>query len=465
MKQTLIIFIVIFFSFTLKAQISNPYKLQAEAKDIQKVIVETYYVSDANDATDSIGGILDIGSTTYRIYIQLRPGCKLLKLFGDSSTTTGIVHPLIISSTENFYNNLDRGRTFGKDIKKSDLKKGIVALDSWLTLGQTSTTKSGVTYFGVLKSQDKDSSFIGGINNDGGSSVIPGGLLKNNNSFTGIPLTTADGMDTMMKTPSFWPDNGFTDPISGQDSSVFGGNKPGNLFYSKNASLSCTGVSGVVPDSNQIIVAQLTTKGKISFEFNVEVLRPKNIFNLEDSVIRYVARGKDTLNEKISGWLKYPFACGCKNTDYSEYNPDFPLASIDSCKTKIVFGCMDPNACNYNPNANFNINEMCCYPGYCNGKDISIICPNLGAPQIKIKSYPNPVHDQLNLEISANDKNNDLKYIIYNSFGNVVLEKNIGVVSNEIKELLDISNLENGLYLVRLLVNNSATDSKTFIKY
>jgi hypothetical protein len=44
------------------------YFAYANAQDaIKNVIVETYYVSDANDATDTTGGILEPGSKTYSI--------------------------------------------------------------------------------------------------------------------------------------------------------------------------------------------------------------------------------------------------------------------------------------------------------------------------------------------------------------------------------------------------------------
>ena len=57
---------------------------------IEKVIVEPYYISDSLDATDTTGGYLQIGSTTYRIYIDLSPGGKLRKIYGDQN------HPIKI---------------------------------------------------------------------------------------------------------------------------------------------------------------------------------------------------------------------------------------------------------------------------------------------------------------------------------------------------------------------------------
>ena len=126
---------------------------------IKKVFVETYYISDSYDATDTIGGGIPTGSKTYRVYLQLEKGSKLQKIYGD------VNHALIINSTENFFNNLSDGQTFGKDFNKNRLLENTVALDSWLTLGQT-TKNAAKTYFGVPKTYDQSGSFIGGANND-----------------------------------------------------------------------------------------------------------------------------------------------------------------------------------------------------------------------------------------------------------------------------------------------------------
>lgn len=76
---------------------------------LEKIIVERYYVSDANDATDVIGGVVEEGSVTYRIYVDMLPGTILKSIYGDAS------HPFNISSTEVFFNNESDGQTFAKD--------------------------------------------------------------------------------------------------------------------------------------------------------------------------------------------------------------------------------------------------------------------------------------------------------------------------------------------------------------
>ena len=47
---------------------------------IEKVIVEPYYISDSLDATDTTVGLLEIGCRTYRLYIDLAHGVKLRKI-------------------------------------------------------------------------------------------------------------------------------------------------------------------------------------------------------------------------------------------------------------------------------------------------------------------------------------------------------------------------------------------------
>lgn len=416
---------------------------------VEKVIVETYYVSDSVDATDTTGGGLSVGSKTYRIYIDMKPGTKLRKIYGD------VNHKLKISSTDTFFNNKVDGQSFAKDIKINRYGENTVALDTWLTLGQAA--KPGIkTYFGILKVQDTDGSIVGGTHNDGGSSGITNGLLTNTDPRAGIPLTTADGLDTMVNLPSSWGDYGIIS--SGIDSTIFGSVVKGTQFISNNAGLQNSGVMGVVPDSNQVLVAQLTTKGNISFELNVEVEEPATP---TPKIVKYVANA-DTLlpGEFLNPFLKYPQACGCKDPNYLEYSPKYSCSISDSCKTHIIFGCTDSMACNYDPKANFNIPSLCCYPGYCNDRNLSVVCPLINS--IHFGLYPNPAQERVTLQVISTD-NEDAKYTIYDSFGRVVNEKNISVVSGNSDLQIDISKLATGFYMFRLFLGNSS-ENKIFFK-
>jgi hypothetical protein len=342
MRYLLLFFILAAFQFTGFSQ-------------LEKVIVEKYYISDANDATDTLGGGLAVGSTTYRIYVDLAPGSVLKKIYGDAN------HPFSIQSTASFFNHKSDGQTFAKDFIKNRYLEGTVALDTWLTLGQTTKTQSGKTYVGVLKSQDVDGSFIGGVNNDGGSEMISTGLLLNNDVNAGIPLTQADGMDTLVNIPSSWSHFGLLDFSSGNDSTMFGSLQSNLGFVSNNFYLVSSGIKGLIPDSNQILVAQLTTTGELSFNMNIEV---DVLVNGVIQTIFYVSSNDTILSgEEYNPYMTYPTTCGCNNTSYLEYNPNATCLEPGACITPIVIGCMDTLACNYDDAVNVSIPNLCCYPG------------------------------------------------------------------------------------------------------
>lgn len=361
--------------------------MQAFAQpDIEDVLVEVYYVSDNNDATDETGGFLAPGSRTYRVFIDLCTGCSMRALYGDSA------HPLLIRSTAPFFNNIDRGRTYGHQIANGALDENTAALDSWLTLGAASNQRAGIP-----KVNDSDGSIIGGVNNDGGSAAIPGGLLVNTDPLAGIPLVQQDGL-----VPS--PTGPLTPPnfnTTGDDPAVvFFDASNDDTFLTSDFRMGCStpGVAGPT-EENLVLLAQLTTIGELSFTLNVEVQRP------DGSIARYV--GKDTLlnGEVPNGLLNYPPTCGCTDPDFLEYDP---AAGCDdgSCATPIVFGCLDPEACNFSSTANFNVPQLCCYDALnCNGLDVELVCPQLSIEEqpspMLITVFPNPTNGPLRIIASG----------------------------------------------------------------
>jgi hypothetical protein len=441
MKYVLSILSVIVFTLSLNAQV------------IEKVIVETYYITDANDATDTTGGHLSVGDTTYRVFIDLAKGYKLTKIYGDKK------HVLRFASDSVFFNNLDSndngGVTFAKDLNIRRLKQNTIALDSWLTLGQIG--KIGTkTYFGVPKVSDKNGAGML-LPNDGGSDEIATGLLANKVTAIGIPLTTSDGIEDMTSIPKNWNSYGFINFDTKIDSTIFGSLIPGKLFESHDCFLSNTGVMGVDPDSNQVLIAQLTTRGGLSFELNVEII---------DSLgkpMDYVAfdNGHLSDSEQLSPFLVYPLVGGCLDPNYLEYNKKYGKNDQSQCKTPIIFGCLDQQACNYDSKANVNIASMCCYPGYCNDRDLSIVCPELeDQPQIFI--YPNPSSNSVTLKFDA-VKNNSVSYSITNESGTVVLTKDLGTIAQSFYETISISNFQNGLYHCTVIIG-TMKETRTFIK-
>ena len=72
MKRIYLIALMLITGLVVKAQ-----------NGLENVVVETYYISDANDTNANLdGGILPIGSVTYRIYADMLPGYKFQAAYG-----------------------------------------------------------------------------------------------------------------------------------------------------------------------------------------------------------------------------------------------------------------------------------------------------------------------------------------------------------------------------------------------
>jgi hypothetical protein len=445
MRARFYISIIFFFSFLISAN-----------AQLENVIIEKYYISDNKDATDTNGSVLSANSTTYRIYIDMKEGSKLKKLYGNAN------HELIISGDSTFYNHSTEGQSFGRNFSISRYGEGVTALDSWLTLGQVSLFKpNGKTYFGVPKNQDRNGSLIGGVNNDGGSEMIAEGLLNNSDPSAGIPLTSFDGLDTMTVLPSSWLENGFDDGF-GNDTTIFGSVKKGNEFKSNDALIQNSGVMGVNRDSNQVLIAQLTTKGNIYFSLNVE------IENAEGNTLLYVAKnGADSLDANVfqKAFLNYPIPCGCLDKNYLEYSSSFGCSNPSACKTQLVLGCMDSKACNFDPNVNFSVPSFCCYPGLCGNRDISVVCPSLAIDDLYtllFELYPNPAQDLLTIKnISIEDEIKS--YSVFDSSGRLLFKKDLDKMAINNAFQVDISFLSNGFYTLQLSTENKHNIRK-FIK-
>jgi hypothetical protein len=413
---------------------------------IEQLIIEKYYISDNKDATDTDGGYLETGSVTYRIFADLSEGCKLKSIFGNQ------YHPLQFNSTEGFFNNLDRGNVFGFRIGANRLVNNTTALDSWLTIGYATNLHTALE-----KPDDSDGSVVGGSHNDGGSAGINGGLLVNNDPLAGIPLTTSDGL-IITGTVLQFIDYGIS------DTSIFGSTFK-TSFTTTNASLNVNGISGPTPE-NKILIAQLTTKGSISFKINLGII--KN----DGAMINYVADNQNLApDERYSKWLSYPFTTGCTDPYFLEFNPE-SIIDDGSCNTPIVLGCTDPKACNYDHAANFNVPELCCYgPDSCDNRDIKIVCPDFretrksldfaNYPEISV--YPNPAENNFSVEfISGSGK--EVRIELYDATGKKVLTRQYKNTEPGQKMDLELQGLRNGIYSLNLFTDGYLI-SKKLVKY
>ncbi|MFN8865233.1 MAG: T9SS type A sorting domain-containing protein [Flavobacteriales bacterium] len=329
----------------------------AFTQGLEGIIVETYYISNANDATDTDGGSLAAGSTTYRIFVDMAPGYEIQAVYGNAN------HELRIATTTQFFNNVDRGELTGNAINDARVDENTVALDSWLSMGPATDA-----HFGVLKSEDTNGSIVGGANNDGGSANIPGGLLVNADPLAGIPLTTADGL-----IPGVVPNV----TLVGINPTMFDNVNSSTTFTTNGGAWSV--LEGVVGPTatNRVLIAQITTNGDLSFELNIQLGAPNG------TVEKYVA--ENPINDEIFfGQLTFPFQSsgpGCTNPIACNYDANASeddgscivpvpncqacnstntgLVIVDAdgdgiCNANEVPGCTNMMACNFNPTATDN---------------------------------------------------------------------------------------------------------------
>jgi hypothetical protein len=223
---------------------------EADKASLENIIVEKYYSYNAKDNLDTAGGALSAGSVTYRIYVDLKPGYTLQAVYGV------IDHPLYIKTTTTFYNNIKDGQSTGDYIDVKKIAGSTAAFDSWLTMGAASASANAVSL-----ADDKDGSFLN----------IPS-------------LAKADGMMA-----------GKIKPITyfGIDPHIIFNNNTTSSFKTDNGSWAVFGgVQGATAD-NKILIAQLTTNGKLSFELNLQIGTPTG------GNVNYVSSNPHSQTEEI----------------------------------------------------------------------------------------------------------------------------------------------------------------------
>jgi hypothetical protein len=409
--------------------------IDAQIKD---VFVETYYIADENDNANVDGSILVKQSKTYRIFISLEKEWRLTKVFGSEN------HPLIFKSTKELFNHSDEGVTFGNDLNKNRYKENKIALDSWISLGQISKGGSNV-FRGVPKSLDNDGSVIGGNNNDSG-------ILSNQNME--IPLTSKDGIIISPEGLQNFVSKGFFDALGGPNTMFALPNF--YEFNSENCFIQANGLPNKDELTENYLVAQITTAGELTFELNIEVT------NNDGNKISFVARDTSLKgNEIYSNLLKFPKECGCKDASYLEYG-NFSCEDKSKCLNKIIYGCTDSMACNFNPLANFNLESICCYIGYCSDRNIYEICPNLKerykeTDEVSLIIFPNPTADLVNILLDDDYKKVENLSII-NLYGKEVMKKE----KLEMNNIINLSQLLKGIYFITVDVNGKRIVKKIY---
>ncbi len=226
--------------------------LQVFAQDgLEGIIVEKFYVSTKADNAGKLhSGELAPGSTTYRVYVDLKPGYRFQVAYGTPT------HPLIIQSSEKFYNHTEDGNTKPNIIPERAYKKNVALLDSWLSVGACSEG-----HLGILKEVDDTISDK--------MLVFEKGYFRNKKKI--VPLYEKDGMKRaeFLPFPTFFQLDSL--PF------VFGSETLSNKFKINNAGWACLGKGSVGADSlttNCVLIGQFTTKGNFSFELNVLIGAP-----------------------------------------------------------------------------------------------------------------------------------------------------------------------------------------------
>ena len=258
------------------------------------VQVERYYITNAADsiwaATNGASNVTNdpvaptVGTTAYRIYIKLAKGYSLLNVFGEAT------NPLVLKTSTHFFNT-DDGNSTPNYTSAALYKKGLGAIDSWLTFG--AATSDG--HFGILK-HDQTGTVALTSNQTG--------LLRNNNPAAGPALTQDDGISAVTgANPS--PGN------LGITATQLGIFKDGT-YYDSLQTLNVTsgsyyvlgGDSGLSVDSNKILIGQFTTDGQ--FTYNLNLLVKNYHTNASATYVSTVAGNGEILLPALAGTIGGP---------------------------------------------------------------------------------------------------------------------------------------------------------------
>jgi len=361
---------------------------------VEEITLERYYVADSNDAGDSDGGELEEGAVTWRVYVDLKPGYVLETVFGSDE------NELRIETTTEFFNNEDRGESFGDALPANRLGDNTVALDSYLTMGAASDE-----HLAVLKDEDPDGQIVAGDENDGGSEGVEEGLLVNEAGEIGAPLTQADGL---IEGSIISAGSGEIASITsiGFDASIFGDENSSEPFVLTDGAWAVLGgIVGPTAD-NRILIAQLTTTGDVTLELNLRVGIPDelqcNTSNCHENM--------DFVFQKSAGQL---------------------VASI-------------PN------------DRICSLP-----EPMVLSIENETFAQEGFQIYPNPSEKQITIALSPN-RANQSSYRIFDIYGRQVQASGASSLVNGILTL-DIADLPVGTYLIQM-ENEGETATERFVK-
>jgi len=244
MKSTLIGFFLFF------CLLNTCDKIVYSQGGLEGIILEKFYISTKEDnSKPELSGHLAPGSITYRIYVDLKPGYTFQAAYGAPN------HELYIKSTNLFYNHVEYGAEYPNRIPLRTYSRNTSRLDSWLSVGG-----AGENQIGVLKTEDDTLNVF----------KTSGAYLKNHSKKMGISLEVVDGMKEQynLTFPTFYQ----------MDSTIkgIGTITNTNIISTNNGAWASMGKGSQGADSlsNKVLIAQLTTDGKLSYQLNLLIGTP-----------------------------------------------------------------------------------------------------------------------------------------------------------------------------------------------
>ena len=426
---------------------------------LEGIFVERYYVADANDAADTDGSSdLSTGEVTYRVFVDLKAGYKLITVGGFPG------HDLSFNSTTSFFYNDDRGESWASDINDIHLSKNTVMLDSWLTAGAASDA-----HWGVPKDEDTDGTIQ--PNNDGGSAG-GGPLLAHADPLAGIPLSTADGL--LAGSPPGILSLGVAPTILND----YGGAtySSDNFAWSSNIG----NVEGPTP-SNKILIGQFTTDGTFTFCLNLWVRIPDSLVCQDPNcheILEFYSEiiPADTLGGgfQVQNKFSHPTLCfdsssqqvdcegvpggpavpgstcddGNADTQNDVYNAGCQCVGED-CEGVLGGNALPGQPCDDgDPNS---VNDTWQTGCICSG--VVGLNEQLGA-LAEVVVLPNPVHDRMIVRIvEATGARGTLD--LRDALGQRALGRDLGLLGAERTEVLDVEQLASGLYFLEITVGGT----------
>jgi hypothetical protein len=218
---------------------------------LEGVVVERFYVTDKSDNYDTLhNGFVPVKSVVYRIYLDLKPDYTFQAAYGSPG------HTLYFESTEPFYNHIEFGNASPAFIPEHTLSKSLVSIDSWLTASCAAENHLAIPVALDDTTTDVHIRFPAALKDAQAKNAFPfrDGMMRTTQA---LPQITFYNMDDAKR--NIHTAQGI------------------HRIVIENGAWACMGkgVYGLNPkEENLVLIAQLTTRGKLSFGLNVMIGTP-----------------------------------------------------------------------------------------------------------------------------------------------------------------------------------------------